>query len=341
MSSYPSHLIDAWKSLNILIVGDAMLDCYLMGNAERLCQEAPVPVVEIAQRQDYPGGAANVAANIASLGAKASLLSVVGNDAEGDRLRSTLAERDITTKHILFHPSRNTLAKQRVMAGPHLLVRFDQGSTEALPPTVEEELIRRLTALYATCDGVIVSDYAYGVLTPRLIKTLAHLQQNCPRLLLVDSKQLRFYAKTGVTAVKPNYKETLQLLGLSQQTERRVEQISPYGRRLLNLTGAAIVAVTLDSDGALLFERDSPPLHIPATPAPASHTSGAGDTFISALALGLTTQASLPVAASLAAAATAIVVSQPGTSICSAAALVQLLTNSIRPLPFNPLPAYA
>jgi D-beta-D-heptose 7-phosphate kinase/D-beta-D-heptose 1-phosphate adenosyltransferase len=318
-----SHLIATWKSLTVLVIGDVMLDCYMNGQADRLCQEAPVPVVTITQRQNSPGGAANTAANITSLGARAYLLAVAGNDFEGDQLQRLLQQQGISTEHLFTSDERVTLAKQRVMASSQLLVRFDQGTTSPIAPNLEQQVLHRLIDLFPQCDAVIVSDYGYGLLTPRMIQTLTNLQAKHPRTLVVDSKQLSAYREVGATVVKPNYSETIQLLELAKQSEGRANQIAPYGDRLLSLTGAKIAAITLDSEGAIVFEQPHPPLRIPAKPAPPNQTSGAGDTFISAITLALAVNAPTATAASLAAAATAIVVKQPGTTVCQAEELSQ------------------
>lgn len=316
MNPYLSHLTEYWRSLKVLVVGEAMLDCYLSGHADRLCQEAPVPVVAVTQRQDFPGGAANVAANVTSLGATAWLLSVIGQDQEGDRLKTALQERHTSTQHLLTTEERSTLAKQRVMANAHLLVRFDLGSTESLSPSLENQLIDQLQWLFPQCDAVIISDYHYGILTPAIIEALITLQRKFPRIVVVDSKQLQAYRMLAATAVKPNYREAIQLLGLPKQTDQRVQQMIPHGPRLLNLTGTTIAIVTLDAEGALIFQQGQSPLHIPAQPAPTHHTSGAGDTFVSALTLALAAHVPIDQAASIAATATATVVTQMGTSTC-------------------------
>lgn len=319
------HLIDHWTSLTVLVIGDAMLDGYLTGHTDRLCREAPAPVVSINQRQDVPGGAANTAANVASLGARTLLLSVIGTDAEGDRLQVALEERGICTTHVFRSSQRATLAKQRILAGSQILVRLDQGSTTSIEADLEQQIIDRLVALYPTCDAVIVSDYCYGVITPRLIQTLATLQATHPRTLVIDSRRLEAYQRVRATAVKPNYDETIQLLKLPKQDRDRASQIMPYGQQLLRLTGAAIVTVTLDVEGAIGFEAEQTPQRTYARPAPQNQTSGAGDTFVSALTLALATDASTTTALSLASTATAIVVKQTGTTSCRAEELGQAL----------------
>ncbi len=316
--------VDAWQSLTVLVIGDAILDSYLNGSAERLCRDAPAPVVAIHQRHDVPGGAANTAANVASLGGKASLLSVIGSDREGERLRFALEQRGVSTVDLLTHKSRETLAKQRVVADSQILVRLDQGSTEAVSSELEQQLIERLMERFPRSNAVIISDYGYGILTPRFIETLTTLQTRHPRTLVIDARQLMDYRAVGATAVKPNYDETIQLLGLSKQLDKRADQIAPYGQTLLTLTGAAIAAITLDTEGALVFEAETM-TRTYARPVPSNQTSGAGDTFMSALTLALTAGASTSTAAAIAAAATGVVVQQPGTTTCNVQALRQAL----------------
>lgn len=323
MSSDLLDLIDIWQSLTVLVIGDAMLDGYLSGDADRLCREAPAPVVAVHKRQDVPGGAANTAANVAGLGAKVRFLSVIGNDLEGDRLQRALQQRGISAADLVISSDRDTLAKQRILAGSQILVRLDQGSTEAIAPDTEQQLIHRLVTQFSDCDAVIVSDYGYGILTPRLVQTLAVLQARSPRTLVIDSRRLRNYCQVKATAVKPNYEEAIQLLGLSKQIDNRAEQITPCGQHLLDLTGARIVATTLDTEGAIVFESGQVPLRTYTRPVPHNQTSGAGDTYISALTLALAAGASTTTAASLATTATAIVVKQTGTSSCKAEELRQ------------------
>lgn len=311
------------------MVGDAILDCFLQGESSRLCREAPVPIVDIEQRRDVPGGAANTAANVARLGGETIFLTVIGQDEAGDRLQQLLSVQGVQTKEILRDRDRQTLIKQRVMAGDHLLVRFDQGSTEAIAPDLEVKLIQRLEQHFPTCDAVILSDYGYGILTPCVIDALARLQAKFPRVIVADSKHLQQYASVGVTAVKPNYGEAIALLQLPPVTgTARVTQITQAGQAVLSKTGAQLAAITLDVDGVLLFRRDAPPVHTSAVPAPSSHATGAGDTYVAALALVLAAGADPIAAATLAAAATAITTQEVGTTCCNPLALRRSLVDT-------------
>ena len=314
------QLIDRFADARILVVGDAMLDCYLKGSTERLCQEAPAPIVALNARTHAPGGAANTAANVAALGARTFFLSVVGNDYEGAALRQSLEEYGVNTAHLFMESCRQTLAKNRIISSGQILLRLDQGSAESIGASCEAELLARLDRLFPQCDAVIVSDYGYGVLTPRVIAALEAWQRAAPRVVVVDAKNLLAYARVA-TAVKPNYVETVNLLVSSGAPPpgggSRAEWIAAHGARILELTGARLAAVTLDTEGVLLLEHDCPAYHLPAQPAPQTHSAGAGDTFVSALALALAAGAEAQTAGRIAAMAAAVVVAKEGTACCS------------------------
>ncbi len=325
MSVNWAKLLDKIAGLQVLVIGEAMLDSYLEGVAERLCPEAPVPVVKVSYRQDVPGGAANTAANVASLGSSVTFLSVVGDDPEGIRLRQGLANRGVSASHLLTTPKRQTLAKQRVVAASQMLVRFDQGSTLAVNAEIERVLIQQLSQGFCQSDAVIVSDYGYGILTPKVVAAIAQLQSQSPKILAVDSRCLSSYRHASVTLVKPNYREAMQLLGADTLNHcgnghnpagDRPAQIAAHSAQLLKLTGARIAAVTLDTEGSLVIEQDQPLYRTYACPQPQAQTAGAGDTFISALTLALAAGASTPTAAELAAAAASVVVGKEGTATC-------------------------
>jgi len=314
-----ARLVDAFPGLAVLVIGEAMLDAYLHGSTDRLCREAPVPIVAVANRTDVPGGAANTAVNARALGARVDLLSVVGDDAEGLTLRHALGGHGVGTEGLRVDGARRTLAKHRVLAGSQMLVRFDAGSTDRVDAAREDELVEHLYDRGRAADAVIVSDYGYGILTPRVIATLAAMQATAPRVLVVDSKVLRAYRRVGVTAVKPNYDEAMKLLaaGGGARREERIAHIERHGERLLAVTGAQVAAVTLDTEGALFFERGRPPYRTYARPADHGRAAGAGDTFVSALALALAAGADTASAAELASAAAAVVVGKDGTATCS------------------------
>lgn len=315
-------VLDAFADLRTLVIGEAMLDVYLDGHSERLCREAPVPVVDVDARRDVPGGGANTAVNAAALGARVTFLSVVGGDDEADRLARSLAALGVPAHGLVRAGGRRTLVKQRVLAGGQILLRLDAGSRDALDPVSEARLCERLRAAWSDVDAVIVSDYGYGVLTGGVIDELAALQAAHPRVLVADAKDLRRLARARPTAVKPNYCEAARLLGLtSGHGDGRVEQIAAHEAEFLQITGARVAAVTLDCAGALVFETGQPAYRTYARPSSDANATGAGDTFVSALALALAAGAPTHACADLASSAASLVVARDGTTACSAAEL--------------------
>jgi D-beta-D-heptose 7-phosphate kinase/D-beta-D-heptose 1-phosphate adenosyltransferase len=325
MRSDPLELIRSFADLEVLIIGEAMLDAYLYGSADRLCREAPVPVVGLERRHDQPGGAANAAMNLTALGAHTTYLGVVGNDEEGQRLRGALEAGGLDPDDALIGRERETLSKCRIFADGQMVMRLDQGSSEPLDSECESRLIERLVDAYERCDLVVVSDYGYGTITGGVIEALRTLQERFPRPLVVDAKYPERYRLLDATAVKPNYGEVARILGLAPRRGGRVKQLELYEQQLLEATGARVVAATLDEEGALIFERDAHPYRTYAEPVPHTHTTGAGDTFTAALALALAAGAETPEAAECASAAARIVVANPGTTVCGREDLMGLL----------------
>ena len=328
-------LVSRVADLNVLVIGDAMLDSYLTGSASRLCQEAPAPVVALTERTDAPGGAANTAANVAALGAAVTLLAVVGDDEAGQLVRRGLMGRGVCIDGVVVEPGRGTLTKQRIIADRQLIARLDSGDTGPLTDESARQLIDRLTALAPACDLVIVSDYGYGVLTPAVRAALATALAATPLLLVVDAKDLAAYRELRPAAVKPNYQQACGLLGERPVMGGRVraQAVAASAARLLAATGAQVVAVTLDADGALLIERDAPPYRTYARPGPALQAAGAGDTFLAALGLALAAGATTPAAAEVAAAAADLVVARAGTVCCAAEALTEALRGEVKLFP--------
>jgi D-beta-D-heptose 7-phosphate kinase/D-beta-D-heptose 1-phosphate adenosyltransferase len=323
MSADLVGLVHDLAGLNVLVLGDAILDSYLIGAVERICREAPVPIVALGDRVDAPGGAGNTAVNAAALGATIRFLTVVGDDREGRLLARTLTARGVAADDVLHDPTRETLSKNRLVADSQILIRFDRGTTEAAGPATERALIERLRAGFAWADAVIVSDYGYGVLTPAVIDTLADLQAAAPTIVVVDAKYPQRFRDVGVTAVKPNHAEASRLLGLPlQDGPTRAAAVEKRGDELLELTGASLVVVTMDVEGAVLLERGRPAYRTYARPSANSKATGAGDTFTAALSLALGAGADPISAVELASQAASVVVERDGTSTCSAAQLL-------------------
>jgi D-beta-D-heptose 7-phosphate kinase / D-beta-D-heptose 1-phosphate adenosyltransferase len=309
----PSALVESFSRLRICVLGDAMLDTYSEGRVSRICPEAPVPVVQLHSRTDVPGGAANAALNAASMGADVTLLSVVGDDFEGAVLRGMLLQHGVNTDGTIEMPGRQTLTKHRVSGEGQILLRMDHGDIALLNDEAESLLISQLRAAWARCDAVVVSDYSYGVLTPRVISALACLQKDEPRVLVVDAKDVALYRAASPTAIKPNYAQAARLLSLHEGSDR-AQSIAATGKELLELSGAGLAVVTLDTEGAVVLQRGREPYRIYAQDHERKRTAGAGDTFTTLLALGLAAGAEVAIAAELASAGASAVVSHQLTA---------------------------
>jgi D-beta-D-heptose 7-phosphate kinase/D-beta-D-heptose 1-phosphate adenosyltransferase len=312
--------IEKFKGLKVLIIGEAMLDVYLNGQATRICREAPVPIVDIKDMTTAPGGAANTAVNLAQLGADVQYMSVVGCDHEAELLKDVLIRQGLDTSLIMCDVTRQTITKQRVSAGDHLLVRFDIGSTGDVRPDYEQEIITLLEQKFHQVDAVVVSYYGYGILTDKVIKTIRRLQRQKETTLVVDAKSLDKYATVGATLVKPNYQELLTLMAITSPIPhgQRAEKLKAYSRRVLKKTGARYVAATMDSEGALLFRQGDEPYRTFSKPVENTKAAGAGDTYVSAFTLALATGASEEVGAEIAQAAALVILQKTGTATCTA-----------------------
>ena len=311
-----SQLLDRFRGLDVLVIGTALVDRFLDGASDRLCREAPVPVVTASTDVRLPGGAGNTAMNLAALGARTRLVGVVGSDVEGFELRRRLEAGGVDTTGLLEVAGRSTPVKSRVMSRGQLLVRFDQGDTDDLDPRTEHRLVAAFRDAAAGVDAVVVADYGGGVLTAAVRAALAEHQQLGDRLLVVDAKDLTPYRELRPTAVKPNQSEASRLLGHPIDPSSSPAELRRTGEELLAVTGAEIVALTLDRDGSITFEQGRPAHRTYSQPMQDSSATGAGDTFVAGLTLSLAARASTPSAAEVASAAATVVLHKPWTAVC-------------------------
>lgn len=310
--------LDTFPELTVAVLGDSILDVYLDGAAERVCREAPVPVVTLASERRAGGGAANTASNLAALGAQVRFVTVTGADADGESLAEVLRSAGVTPDSVVADPSRATVAKRRVVADGQLLLRLDTGTLSPVSADASEAAAVALREAVRGAHALIVSDYQLGLIGPHLLATLAELRPALGGPLVIDSTRLSAYRALAPDLVKPSLSEALAQLALAPAApSSRPDLAGALGDALLDLTAARVVALTLDADGALVFDRGAPPLSIAATHRGPAHPAGAGDTFLAAFTLSLCAGAPTSEAASIASAAAGIVVAEPGTSSCS------------------------
>lgn len=289
----------------MLVVGDVMLDRYWFGDVSRISPEAPVPVVKIDRTDERPGGAANVARNAASLGAQVSLLSVVGDDEAGERLRSLLAAENVNA-NLLCDASIRTTVKLRVIGRQQQLLRVD---FETVPS--HEVLLGKLAdyrAMLAACDLVVLSDYGKGGLTH--ITQMIRLARRQGKRVLVDPKGEDYTRYRGATVVTPNMNELRQIIG-SWSEEAELANRAQALRKFLKLDA---LLLTRSEDGMSLYEAGNV-AHEPAKAREVFDVSGAGDTVIATLAVMLASGVPLREAMRIANAAAGIVVGKLGTAV--------------------------
>lgn len=300
----------------VAVVGDAILDVWLAGEAGRLCREAPAPVVSVRSRRAAAGGAANTAANLAALGARTTLIAAVGRDHPGEELRALLAESDVDVSCLVDGPQ--TVVKHRVIAADHLMVRYDEGEAAERDPALGRAVADAVRRAIPDADAVVVCDYGLGACGPELVRALAEHRASIP-LLVVDAHRPGGWAAVEPDVVTPNAAEAVELLGAPLPADR-VRAVTEAGERLRAAAGARAVVVTLDRDGSVLLD-DGPGHRTWADPAPEGQAAGAGDTFCAALTIAASAGLPLPVAAEFAQAAANVVVHRPGTAVCATADL--------------------
>lgn len=303
-------LLAAIAGKRIAVVGDIMLDRYLIGVAARLSPEAPVPVVSVTERREALGGAANVAANVAALGGNAMLVGLVGDDAAGSALRSALAAAELDPAGVLTVPLRPTTVKTRILARGQQLLRVDEESDAPLVGAPLTELIRRAELAVGASDALVLEDYDKGALVPALIRAAiaAATARNIP--IVVDPKYRNFFGYSGATVFKPNRPELAAALGAAIDTDR-LEALPA----LLQQLGAAHLLVTLGGEGMLLVEHGGGMTRIPAQSREVFDVSGAGDTVTAWLAGTLAAGASMLDAARLANLAASVEVGKQGVAV--------------------------
>lgn len=310
-------LIDTFTERKVLVIGDAILDVYMNGVSEKICREAPAPVINLQEQVSFCGGAANTALNLAALGARPLFLTVIGSDQGGRELLHTLHQNAVDTSCVICDPERKTIVKRRISSSQSILVRIDEGSTDRVSAASRQAITESFGRFIRQVDAVVISDYECGVVTAELMENISKFLLKHEIPLIVDAKDPRKYRDLHPTLVKPNYDECVRILDISKRPRlERVDQILGHGKRLLELTGAKYVAATMDVDGTILFERDKKPYRISSDPRNDNETIGAGDTFVSAAALAFCSGAAVKTAVEIASAAALIALRKEGTGIC-------------------------
>ncbi|MDQ2742071.1 MAG: D-glycero-beta-D-manno-heptose 1-phosphate adenylyltransferase [Chloroflexota bacterium] len=317
--------VRGFRKLKALVIGDAMVDSYLEGDASRLCSEGPVPVVRQTVEEHVPGGAANTAVNMRSLGAEVIFLGLVGHDVAGTLLREAMHRRDLDDSWLVADSAVSTLHKTRILANEQYVVRYDSGETRHASPEARAEILRCLETALPTCDLVVISDYAYGMVQHELLARLRDLRRHHPCPLIVDSKDLRSFATAGATVVTPNHLEARLAVNwrFPHDEPHGTEGVEATGRALLDLLDSEYATVTMGQHGVMVVGREGPGVHLPSHPVPRVNDVGAGDSFTAAMSLALGVGAGMVDAARIGIVAAGISVSRPRTAAVQLGELLQ------------------
>lgn len=295
-------------SSSLIIIGDIILDEYIIGDSHRISPEAPEPVIDEHERIFVPGGAANVAVNVTSLGAKAHLFGVIGDDPEGGLFRRTLVEAGVDDDGIFPEKNRPTSRKTRLIARGNQVLRVDRETTEPIDHSLEERFIERIVALPE--EVVVFSDYAKGMVTPDFVKSIT----DSGKRVIIDPKSSDFTAYTGAYLVTPNYTELCSAAGQENITHDDVEDA---GKRLMEQCGISNLLVTLGPEGMILIENDCSAIHIHTRTREVYDVTGAGDTVIAVVSSAVAAGAALEDACNIANIAAGIVVGKRRTATVS------------------------
>lgn len=324
-------LVRRLRGQRIGVVGDLMLDRFIRGSVRRISPEAPVPVVEVNEPETvHLGGAGNVVANLAALGARPAVFGVVGSDAAGQAIRQELSRLRVTQSGLLRDTRRPTTVKTRIIADHQHVVRADWEQTGALEPALERRLLEAFHRQAGRLEGVILSDYDKGVLTDSLVREL--LAECAARHLpvFVDLKRRALRLEPGVTLVLVNQRRAEQLAQRPIENDKSLELV---GRHLMARFPCSHLVITRGAQGMVVFEKGDAHRFaaVRTRPWEVFDVTGAGDTVIATLSLALVAGAAPREAAALANMAAGIVVGKLGTAVCTPAELLASLKTNRRP----------
>ncbi len=307
------RILENFKNKKILVVGDIMLDKYIWGEVSRISPEAPVQVVNVKKETYAPGGASNVASNVSALGGKAFMLGLAGNDEAKEILLKELNKRAVNTDGIFADRDKPTTQKVRIVGRGQQLLRVDYEDREHMHRDIENFLIKFVEKKIKEIDAVVVSDYAKGVVTEKLIEFLAGAAKKSGKAVIVDPKPAHMALYSGVTLITPNNAEASEMAGIEEGNDEAVRAI---GLKLLKALNTNVL-LTRGEKGMSLFEKNWGVTHIPAKAKEVYSLIGAGDTVVATIALAVACGASLKEAATLANIAAGIKVGKIGTASVS------------------------
>ena len=300
-------ILDSFKNIKIGVVGDLMLDDYIIGVVDKISPEAPVPVVNVKEERFVLGGAANVVNNLSVLGAQTICFGVIGNDSNGDRLIKTFEEKGIDNSGIIRTKDIPTIVKRRILAGNQQLLRIDWEKAEHISKELEDSLLENFNSKIDSLDAIILSDYDKGVLTPRVAKEIVKICREKNKIVTVDPKPKNALNYIGATSMTPNRKEAMECLG-----KNKVTDFEALGKELKEKLQLDNLLLTRSEEGMSLFLDEV--INIPTFAKEVYDVTGAGDTVISVFTLASAAGVDWHESAKIANTAAGVVVGKMGTS---------------------------
>ena len=324
--SYLNKGIDNFGKSMILVIGDIMLDKFIWGNVSRISPEAPVPVVEVEHETVMLGGATNVVNNLVSLGGSVMMCGVVGNDPTGKEIISRLDELNVDTGGIAIEVDRPTSVKTRIIAHDQQVVRYDREKTISLKPKTIKDILDFINEKKGNLSALIVSDYGKGVISRQLMDGLKSIISDCDFPVTVDPNVKNFSLYKDVTVITPNHNQAGEIAGIEIINE---EDLKKVGKKLLNNKKCKALLITRGKDGMTLFEQEGRVTHIKSIARKVYDVTGAGDTVIATLTLGIAGGLDLKSAAYLSNLSGGIVVGEIGTSTVKIDNLKELINSHL------------
>ncbi|MGB3112184.1 MAG: D-glycero-beta-D-manno-heptose-7-phosphate kinase, partial [Candidatus Omnitrophota bacterium] len=288
----------------------------------RISPEAPVPVVWVKREDFMPGGACNVANNLAALDARVSIVGIVGEDEKADKLMDLLKERNIDTGGVISDKRRPTTLKTRVIGHHQQVVRIDRESIDALSWNIAGKIEDHVRQKIHDIDGLIIEDYGKGLITAPLLGKIIPLAKRHGKVVAVDPKENHFSYYKKVSVVTPNRHEAEKVVGFPLSSDQAIKKA---GEKLLKKLKSDVVLITLGEEGMMLFEKEKKPYKIPTVAQEVFDVSGAGDTVIATYALSVVSGGSPLLAAHIANCAAGIVVGRVGTAVVNKSELLSKL----------------
>jgi D-beta-D-heptose 7-phosphate kinase/D-beta-D-heptose 1-phosphate adenosyltransferase len=323
-------VLDGFRNRRVLVTGDVMLDRYLWGTVTRLSPEAPVPILAKQRNSSLPGGAANVAVNIAALGGDAILVIATGDGPEALELQAALAERGVNPANVVLSSNRRTTVKTRIIAHSQHLLRVDEEHSVPIDLALSEELFQRIDAALPSVDAIILSDYAKGVLTSELLSRVIAKARHFGLPVIVDPKGQGYSRYNGATLLTPNRSEAFLAAGVQPDSGSTTASV---GRHLMDAIQIDALLITEGEQGMTLFEQRDFAIHLAAAGRAVYDVTGAGDTVVATMGLALGAGGSLRTATYLANLAGGLAVEQVGTATVTSAMLGSLLADPGHSMP--------